>query len=60
MQDLIQLRKEIHQNPELSGFEKETAKRVINFIKPFGPDEIITNVGGDGILIVFNGKEPGK
>jgi len=60
MQDLIQLRKEIHQNPELSGFEKETAKRVVNFIKPFGPDEIITNVGGDGILIVFNGKEPGK
>ena len=28
MQDLIQLRKEIHQHPELSGFEKETAKRL--------------------------------
>jgi len=60
MQDLIKLRKEIHQNPELSGFEKETAKRVINFIEPLGPDEIITNVGGDGILVVFNGTAPGK
>ncbi len=60
MHDLIKLRKDIHQHPELSGHEKETAKRVVNFIKPFGPDEIITNVGGDGILVIFNGKEPGK
>ena len=59
MQELITLRKELHRYPELSGFEKETAKRVENFLRKYSPDELITNVGGYGIIAVYNGESDG-
>lgn len=57
---LIELRKELHKYPELSGKESQTAKRIVEFAKRFNPDEIISKVGGEGVLVIFEGKQKGK
>lgn len=51
---LISFRKELHQNPELSGFEEHTARRIINFVNDFNPSDIITNIGGHGVAVVYD------
>jgi amidohydrolase len=60
LEELIQLRQELHQFPEVSGNEKETAKRVLAFLSKYKPNEIITNLGGAGILAIYKGKQEGK
>ena len=59
LSELIKFRKEIHKNPDISGDEKNTAKRVIKFAKKFHPDQIISNIGGNGLAVVFKGKIKG-
>ncbi len=56
---LTQLRKELHQNPELSGEERETAKRLKSFLKAYEPDEWTENLGENGFAVTYNGKEKG-
>ncbi len=58
--ELIKLRKDLHCNPELSGKEKNTSAKIKNFISQFNPDEVISNIGGNGIAFIFKGKEEGK
>lgn len=60
MEELINLRKELHQYPEISGFEKETAFRIQNFLAKYPPTKIHSNVGGNGIIAIYEGKEIGK
>ena len=60
MKELIQLRKKLHQYPEVSGNETETAKRILNFLSNYSPNQLITNIGGNGILAIYKGKETGK
>lgn len=57
---LIELRKELHKYPELSGKESNTAKIITRFIKAYNPDEIIDNIGGYGLTFIFKGKESGS
>lgn len=57
---LISLRKELHKFPELSGNENNTAERIIKFAEKFNPDEIIKNIGGNGLAVVFKGNQEGK
>ena len=59
LKELTKLRKEIHKYPELAGEEKSTAKRIISFAKRYNSDKIILNIGGNGIAIIFKGKEKG-
>jgi amidohydrolase len=59
-EDLILLRKELHKNPEVSGKELETAKRIVAFLENQDPDEIITEIGGSGIVAIYKAKEAGK
>lgn len=55
MNDIITLRKHLHQNPELSGFEFETSKTIAAFLKQYTPDELLENLGnGTGIIAIFN------
>ncbi|MEJ2617539.1 MAG: amidohydrolase [Ignavibacteriaceae bacterium] len=60
LEDIINLRREIHQNPELSGREKNTSERIKKYIGKFNPDETITEIAGNGIAFIFKGKEEGK
>lgn len=59
-QDLIDFRKELHSYPELSGEEKETAKRIIQKLKEFNPTEIIDNLGGHGVAAIYDSGNSGK
>ncbi len=59
LSDLIHLRKTIHAEPELAGSEKATALKMVNFISRYNPDEIIKNIGGEGIAFIFRGREHG-
>lgn len=56
---LIQFRKILHSVPELSGNEKQTAFRLVEFIKKCHPDELITEVGGLGIIATWNSFKKG-
>jgi len=60
MDSIIKLRHELHQHPELSGQETETAERIVHFFEPLTPDTILRNLGGNGIAVVFSGSKPGK
>ncbi|NRP11684.1 putative hydrolase YxeP [Aliiroseovarius sp. xm-m-379] len=57
-EDLVELtrwRREMHRWPELSGQERETARRVVEVLTPLGPDHIETGLGGHGVAAVFRG-----
>jgi len=60
LQELILLRKKIHANPELSGKETNTSKLIYTFLKTCTPTQIITKVGGFGVLAIFDSKKPGE
>ena len=57
--NIIELRHELHKHPEVSNNEYKTSERIVNFMKPLMPDEII-NLGETGKAFVFKGKEAGK
>lgn len=57
---LTSFRQELHRFPEVSNQEERTANRVVELAKSFHPDEIIENVGGHGVLVIFKGKENGR
>lgn len=60
LSEIIQLRKTLHQNPELSGQEKNTADRIKQFVKQHNaPSSIIENIGGAGLAVIYDSKNPG-
>lgn len=59
LEHLTGFRKELHQHPEVSGEEKQTAQRILKEIKKYNPDDIITGLGGYGIAAVFEGRPAG-
>ena len=60
MKELVTFRKMLHANPEVSGKEYNTAKSVAKFLKTCAPTKIIENIGGTGIVAVFDSGKPGK
>jgi amidohydrolase len=60
LKELIQLRQELHKHPEVSGNESKTSKRILDFLSKYKPNQVITNLGGNGILAIYKGKEDGK
>ncbi|HLQ73574.1 MAG TPA: M20 family metallopeptidase [Bacillota bacterium] len=58
--EMISIRRHLHENPELSFKEKETAQYIEDFYK--GKDVTVqTNVGnGYGIIVTIEGGKPGK
>jgi amidohydrolase len=57
--ELEQLRHRLHQQPELSMLEMQTAGMIATELTAAGADEVITEVGGTGVLGVFNSGKPG-
>lgn len=53
----LEFRKYLHRNPELSNYEKNTARYVIDQISKINPDKIIENIGGNGIAFLFGQQE---
>lgn len=58
--EIIQIRRYLHENPEISFQEAQTAQYILNFYKGKNV-EIETNVGnGYGIIVTIKGGRPGK
>ena len=56
---LIQLRKELHQHPEVSSQESTTAQRIKKFIDLHCPTKIIDQIGGNGLAAIYKFSESG-
>jgi amidohydrolase len=59
LEKIITLRKSLHNEPELSGNELKTSKKILTFISKYNPDEIIIGIGGYGIACIYHGSQPG-
>lgn len=57
--EVIEIRRKIHSNPELSFKEFETSKLVASKLKSLGI-EVRTNVGGTGVVGLLKGAKKGK
>lgn len=53
-ENLSNIRKNLHRNPELSEMEKQTSSQIISYLKDFHPSQLITKVGGHGILCIYD------
>ncbi|HEX5564109.1 MAG TPA: M20 family metallopeptidase, partial [Sporosarcina sp.] len=58
--EMIEIRRHLHENPELSFHEEKTAQYILDFYK--GKDvDVRSNVGnGHGIIVTIKGGKPGK
>ena len=57
-EEIVEIRRHLHQNPELSFQEEKTAKYIADFHDTLG-HEVRTNVGGNGVLAYLKGDKPG-
>lgn len=57
---IIPLRHELHQHPDLSGAEQQTASRVKAYLRQHHPGELIDGLGGAGFAMVYNFGKGGK
>lgn len=57
---LKELRRALHHEPELSGNEVRTAEKLKAFLAEQNPGRLVTGLGGNGILAVYSGTEPGR
>jgi len=55
---LVDIRRDIHRNPELSGQEVRTANKIRKQLSKLGL-EVKSNIGGHGVLGILRGKAPG-
>ena len=58
--DLIQIRHNLHSIAELSGQEKRTSELIIKYLSDLHPDILLSNIGGFGIIAVFDSKKEGS
>jgi amidohydrolase len=59
-QRLLQNRRDLHANPELSGDEVETAHYVAERLDALAVDALRTEVGGTGVVADIKGSKPGQ
>ncbi|MBB5181123.1 amidohydrolase [Planomicrobium koreense] len=57
-EEIVEIRRYLHQNPELSFQEEKTAKYIADFHEKLG-HEVRSNVGGNGVLAYLKGDKPG-
>ncbi len=57
---LVNLRKELHKFPEISGCEEMTSTRIGRFLRELEPDRIFENIGGKGLAASFRGDSGGS
>lgn len=59
LSELAMLRQALHQRPEISGEEVNTAKTIAAYLADLSPDQIMTQLGGHGVAAIFDGAVPG-
>lgn len=58
-QQLTRLRHELHQHPELSDQETDTARRIRHLFAGLNPDQTLEPLGSTGLAFCFDGPQPG-
>lgn len=58
--NFIEIRRYLHQNPELSEKEKNTASYIKELYSFLEPDQVFENVGGHGLIFGFDTGKKGK
>jgi amidohydrolase len=58
--NLQAFRRKLHQQPELSHQELHTAQLIVDFLTALKPDQLLTEVGGTGVIAVFKGTQAGQ
>lgn len=58
--NLPEIRQKIHENPELSGMERNTSHFLVRLFKKFSFSQLIKSVGGNGLAVVFDSKKSGS
>lgn len=56
--ELIDFRRDLHKNPEVSGQERRTARKVSERLEKLGYD-VRRSIGGHGVVAVLEGTQPG-
>ena len=59
LHDMQALRHKLHSQPELSTREMQTAALISEELRTAGADEVLTEVGGTGVVGVFDSGQPG-
>ena len=59
MNEIISLRRYLHQHPELSNKEFDTAKHISDFMDRYSPDRIL-EIGKTGRAFIFESEKMGK
>lgn len=59
MSKLAGFRRHLHEYPEVSGKEAKTAAFIKEVLAGLGPDRLLTEVGGTGLLAYFDSARPG-
>ncbi len=59
-EELKKIRHSLHSKPESSGEEKETAAFIKAELRKTNPDEIIDGIGGNGLIAIYKGENPGE
>jgi amidohydrolase len=58
-ESLLKLRKQLHQLAETGGNEHHTTAKIIEYIRPFEPYKIITEIAKTGVAFIFKGLDTG-
>ncbi|WP_278253273.1 M20 family metallopeptidase [Bacillus sp. SD088] len=58
--EMVEIRRYLHQHPELSFQEKKTAAYIAEYYRKLGVTEIRSGVGGNGVVAKISGGKPGK
>jgi len=56
----IALRHRLHQHPELANVEVDTAARLVEYLSPLSPDNVVTGIGGTGVAVCFGDASAGR
>ena len=57
--DLVNIKRDLHMNPELSGQEKRTSEIVVDYLRDLGL-EVKTNISGHAVIGILKGDKKGK
>lgn len=58
--ELVKIRKYLHQHPETSGNEKNTASYILQYLSRLNPNQILENTGGFGLAAIYQSKAKGS
>ncbi|MFD0796890.1 M20 family metallopeptidase [Maribacter chungangensis] len=56
---LVEIRRDLHEHPELAGNEKRTSKVIANYLSNLGL-EVKTGIAGNGVIGILKGSKLGK